>query len=44
MGYHILNGSGNKIASFTYECDRDICIDALREYFEDDKAFTADDE
>lgn len=31
MQYHIKIENGNIIASFINECDRDTCIDALRE-------------
>ena len=44
MNYHILNSLGGKIASFVILYDRDVCIDALREAFEDDGAFQAKDD
>lgn len=34
MKYHI-ETKGSRIASFEHKEDRDICIDALREYWED---------
>ena len=36
MEYHIKNQAGDTIASFEHECDRDICVDALVDYFGDD--------
>lgn len=35
MNYHIMNQQGNKIASFVSEDDRDFCMDALADYYED---------
>lgn len=35
MSYHIKVESGETIASFVNECDRDTCIDALRELYDD---------
>ncbi len=35
MEYHIKVESGKTIASFVNECDRDYCIDTLRDIFAD---------
>lgn len=35
MDYHIAEQNGEKIASFEYEPDRDVCIRALRELYTD---------
>lgn len=34
MKYHIIC-NGKRIASFIHESDRDICLDCLREFYED---------
>ncbi len=36
MEYHIKNPSGDIIASFVNECDRDYALDALNEAFDID--------
>lgn len=43
--YHI-RVNGNKIASFEHDADRDICIDALREWWgeENHQEFIAEDD
>lgn len=43
MNYHIKVESGETIASFVNESDRDYCIDTLREIY-DDCVFDAIDE
>ena len=40
MGYHILNPDGSKVASFEHECDRDLCFDAMEEYYGKDCLLT----
>ena len=35
MKYHILNEQGDRIASFTNDYDRGICLDAFEEVFPD---------
>ncbi|KKK75949.1 hypothetical protein LCGC14_2868610 [marine sediment metagenome] len=44
MKYHIKNDSGDIIASFVNECDRDYCQDALSDVFDDCKFFAYTDE
>lgn len=41
MTYHIF-ANGNLIASFYEEADRDVCLDALAEYWGRDIAFTTE--
>ena len=43
MKYHILNQQGDIIASFEHAADRDICLDALADYWEDHEFATKDD-
>ncbi len=44
MRYHIKNESGNIIASFVNEGDRDYCQDALSDVFDDCGFFAYTDE
>ena len=34
--YKIKNQSGKNIASFKHECDRDLCLDAMVDYYGED--------
>lgn len=43
MKYHILNVDGIKIASFVNESDRDVCLEALGNFFWDCDFDTQDD-
>lgn len=43
MQYHILNPDGGRIASFENTIDREICLDALQEFFGEDCEFTTED-
>lgn len=42
MEYHIVIDRRHRIASFVNESDRDFCLDALAEYY-DDCEFTAEE-
>lgn len=44
MEYHILNSSGTKLASFVNEYDRDVCLDAFEETFDDCEFIVENDE
>jgi hypothetical protein len=43
MSYKISSGDNEIIAEFVYEDDRDICLDALSEVFDDCKFIAIDD-
>lgn len=44
MEYHVKNKAGETIASFEHEADRDVCYDALTEYWGDDCELDSVDE
>lgn len=44
MKYHIVDAENHTIASFVYETDRDLCLDAVEEFYSDCYFSKADDE
>lgn len=43
MEWHILNESGDRIASFEHEPDRDVCLGAFEDYYFDCEFSTEDE-
>ena len=44
MNYHILNDEGKTIASFIEKADRDVCFDAMNDYWGEDCNLTTKDD